>query len=454
MDVDVETDLEVVEREEEEGTDQAAKPFILGTDELPEGCVLEPDESTYIMRHELQLPGSCFSFDILRDDLGDERQRLPTSAYIVAGSQAELSGHSKIFIAKLSSLHRTQIEDSDEEDEEDYEALDEDPIIEQHSISHIGAVNRVRAQRLATPTLPPVSQPYYAASFSDTGKVHIYNVRPLIESLDVPGYDPGRYNQNAVFTIDSHKTEGYAMDWNAPSSSSLCLLTGDNDSKIYLTTGANADFRPSLAPFCSHESSVEDIQWSPSEITVFASCSTDRSIRIWDLRHRARQSVASISGAHSSDINVISWNRLTSYLLLSGGDHGEIKAWDLRNIRETQYVHTSSLGTIPLQNYPSSRAQVARFDWHKSHITAIEWNPNDDSAFAASGDDHRITLWDLAVEQDEDLVASDDLSGYPPQLLFDHHQEQVKEMHWHPQIPGVIISAGVSALNVFKTISI
>ena len=53
-----------------------------------------------------------------------------------------------------------------------------------------------------------------------------------------------------------------------------------------------------------HEASVEDIQWSPTEGNVFASCSVDRTIRIWDSRvHTAPQLTVT---AHASDVNVIS----------------------------------------------------------------------------------------------------------------------------------------------------
>lgn len=418
------------------GVEEIATPFILGVDSISEGDTLEADDSAYVMRHALKIGWSCLSFDILRDNLGDERQRLPTTAYVVAGSQADRPENNTVSVFKLSSLHRTQThEDSDDSDDSDDEALDEDPVVEQQAIPHMGTVNRVRAQRLSTPVLPSVTQPYYTAVWSDIGKVSIYNVRPLIEALDVPGYNLDKRScQHPCFTIDSHGVEGYAMDWNSPTASSLSLITGDNDSNIYLTTTGNADFRTFPKPFQSHESSVEDLQWSPTEITVFASCSSDRTIRMWDIRSKARQSVTSIDAAHDSDVNVISWNRSASYLLVSGDDEGQVKVWDLRNIKQSQ-------------------AQVARFDWHKGPITSIEWHPTDDSVFTASSDDHQVTLWDLAVEQDEDTMASNDVPNLPPQLLFPHYQENAKEVHWHPQIPGAIISTGIDSLNVFKTIA-
>ena len=240
------------------------------------------------------------------------------------------------------------VEDSEDEDEDDDEIIDEDPIVETKSVPHMGGVNRVRAQPLPPSTpLPPVSQPYYVASWADTGKVHIWDVRPLIEALDTPGYPIPKARTSPVFTITSHgRAEGFALDWAASGGanpSALRLLTGDVHSQIYLTTTTPSGFNALAQPFTSHTSSVEDLQWSPSEPTVFASCSADQSVQIWDARSRGRKSITSIERAHPSDVNVISWNRTSAYLLLSGGDEGGINVWDLRNVSKKGYELASLL---------------------------------------------------------------------------------------------------------------
>ncbi|KAH7930508.1 WD40 repeat-like protein [Leucogyrophana mollusca] len=440
----------------EESDEQPPAPdvFIPGTHVLGKDEILEPDDSVYIMRHSMNVTWPCLSFDVLRDNLGDERQRYPATAYLVSGTQAALASKNELSVYKMSSLHRTQKDgdNSDSEDDDDDDDLDEDAILEHRSVPHNGGVNRVRVQPLPpSAPLPPVSQPYYAASWADTGKVHIWDIRPLIESLDVPGYswDKSRTNKPA-FTISSHgRAEGFAMDWASSgesSPSSLRLLTGDIHSKIYLTTSTPSGFNALSQPFISHTSSIEDIQWSPSQPTVFASCSADRSVQIWDVRSRGRQSATGIDPAHESDVNVISWNRKTSYLLLSGGDEGGIKVWDLRNV-------TKKGAAAP--------PPVASFTWHHAPITSIEWHPTEDSIFAASGADDQVTLWDLGVEEDDEEVGAsmnDTPEGgreVPPQLLFVHQgQKDVKEVHWHPQIPGTVISTALDGFNVFKTISV
>jgi ribosome assembly protein RRB1 len=365
MEVDV---LPAVEENDEQPAQK--QTFIPGRHVLQKDEILEPDDSVYEMRHTMNVNWPCLSFDVLKDSLGDERRKYPATAYIVAGTQADVAKNNELSVYKMSSLHRTQKDagvlyplfssmniclmtlvpvsfgfsdnsDSDSDDDDDGDNLDEDAVLEYRSVPHMGGVNRVRAQPFGSSPLPPDSQPYHVATWAETGKVHIWDVRPLIESLDTPGYVPDKKRTNSpVFTVSAHgRAEGFAMDWassggDASNNSSLRLLTGDIHSKIYLTTAAQSGFMTMSSPFTSHTSSVEDIQWSPAEATVFASCSADRSIQIWDVRVKSRKSALSIMPAHDSDVNVISWNRGTTYLLLSGGDDGSIRTWDLRNVKE------------------------------------------------------------------------------------------------------------------------
>lgn len=113
----------------------------------------------------------------------------------------------------------------------------------------------------------------------------------------------------------------------------------------------------------------------------------------------------------------------------------------------------------PCRSTGSDPTPVASFNWHQAPVTSIEWHPTEDSLFAASGADDQVTLWDLAVEQDDDEM-TDGAGGpseqdVPPQLLFVHQgQKDVKEVHWHPQIPGALISTALDGFNIFKTISV
>ena len=89
-------------------------------------------------------------------------------------------------------------------------------------------------------------------------------------------------------------------------------------------------------------------------------------------------------------------------------------------------------------------------------MTSVEWHPTDSTVFAASGSDDQLTLWDLAVERDTEMAgASDPEPEVPPQLLFIHQgQTDIKELHWHSQLTGVIISTAHTGFNIFRTISV
>ncbi|PVG01860.1 WD40 repeat-like protein [Serendipita vermifera] len=454
MDVDVQPAPE--DEDQDPKSDQKIKTFIPGRHVLSNGEILEPDQSAYEMLHRMNVAWPCLSFDVLRDGLGEERRKYPATAFVVTGTQADQAKNNEIIVMKMGSLHKTQNDDgnSDSDEEEDEGDLDEDAVLEHRSISHFGGINRIRAQPFPSTLThqPPTSQPYHIATWAETGKVNIYDIRPHLQSFESGTPLPSSTSTKPLHSISNHgKMEGFAMDWATslhPSTgavSGLRLLTGDIASKIYLTMSTKTGFTTSSNPFTSHTSSIEDLQWSPSEGTVFASCSADRSIRIWDARTKEKKSVMAVEAAHESDVNVISWNKVASaaHLIVSGGDEGNLRVWDLRSL---------TMGN-------QKRSPVASFNWHKAPITSVEWHPTDESAFVASGADDQITIWDLSVEEDdEEMGASSQepaMKDVPSQLLFVHQgQKDIKEVHWHPQIPGAVISTARDGFNIFKTISI
>ncbi|KAF5743049.1 hypothetical protein HS088_TW09G01111 [Tripterygium wilfordii] len=356
-----------------------------GVDKLEEGEELQCDPSAYNSLHAFHIGWPCLSFDIVRDSLGLVRTAFPHTAYFVAGTQAEKASWNAIGIFKVS-------------------------IFLLRKVAHEGCVNRIRAM---------VQSPHICASWADTGHVQIWDLSShlnvLAESEKEVSLEGSSISNQKPLMKFGHKDEGYAIDWSplVPGR----LVSGDCKSNIHLwepTSGAS--WNVDATPFSGHAASVEDLQWSPTEADVFASCSVDGNITIWDTR--LGKSPAVSFKAHKADVNVIAWNRLASCMLASGSDDGTFSIRDLRLLKEGEPV-------------------VAQ---------------------AVSSSDNQLTIWDLSLEKDEEeeaefkaktkeqVNAPEDL---PPQLLFVHQgQTDLKELHWHPQIPGMIVSTGGDGFNI------
>lgn len=418
--------------------------FIPGRNQLGKGETLSPDSSAYEMLHTLSTTWPCLSFDIIKDSLGDNRKTYPATMYAVAGTQAESrkARDNELLIMKLSGLSRMDRdhdEDSDEDDDDDDENAE--PILETKSIPLSSTTNRIRAHQVpqTDPLKPPTT---FTATMAENAEVLIHNITPHLFSFDNPGTIISQQQSKPVSTLRMHRTEGYALDW-SPLFPQGKLLTGDNDGKIFLTTCEGGKWTTDNRPFTGHTGSVEDIQWSPTEGNVFASASSDGTVKVWDTHSKSRNPRISIK-VSDTDVNVISWSQQNPCLLATGADDGVWSCWDLRH-----WKPSSRHAAAP------TLAPVASFTFHKEQITSIEWHPTDDSIVAVAAGDDTLTLWDLAVELNpEESQHTADVKDVPQQLLFVHYMEMVKECHWHPQIPGCVMGTGGGGFGVFKTISV
>jgi len=80
--------------------------YIPSRHKLAKDEILEPDSSAYHMLHRMNVKWPCLSFDLLTDDLGDERRSYPHTVYMVAGTQAQRPKDNEILVMKLSGLHK------------------------------------------------------------------------------------------------------------------------------------------------------------------------------------------------------------------------------------------------------------------------------------------------------------------------------------------------------------
>jgi ribosome assembly protein RRB1 len=428
------------EGSEEEGADmeviQSWNP--LSGQPLEDGQTLEMDPTAYKMYHALTPDWPALSFDFIRDDLGEARTRFPHSLIAAIGTQADRPDQNQLTILKMSDLARMHVEtdddilgeeynpdkedDSDEDDDSDDE-VELDPIIEHFSIPHYGGVNRVRC-------MPQQSN--IVATWSDAGKVHLFNVESILQRFNMGEgkavASPHDIPKKPFYSYDQHGSEGYALDWSPVRKGGLA--TGDCTGNIHLW-----DPRPEGGYAVSRfyeaidtPRSVEDLQWSPSEETVLASAECGGYVRIFDSRAPQRAMLSHKIHKESADVNVLSWNRLVTNLIATGGDDGALSVWDLR--------HFSGEAVKPL----------ARFTPHKTPITSVTWHPTDESMLAATDDDGAY-IYDLSVEEDETSAGQLDV---PPQLLFVHcGSQQFKEVHWHPQITSCLMTTALTGFSAF-----
>lgn len=138
--MDIETaQMQIPEQDDDE---EANLKVYLPGEKLEEGEVLVPDNSAYELLHTMNVEWPCLSFDVLRDNMGPSRSsvsfchiclvkililtfslssphhyltQFPATTYVVAGSQAVKPIDNKIYIMKMSQLHKTKFDDDGKE---------------------------------------------------------------------------------------------------------------------------------------------------------------------------------------------------------------------------------------------------------------------------------------------------------------------------------------------------
>ncbi|KAK9109831.1 hypothetical protein Sjap_017891 [Stephania japonica] len=339
-----------------------------GVDKLEEGEELQCDPSAYNSLHAFHIGWPCLSFDILRDQLGLIRTGFPQTVYCIAGTQAEKAPWNYIGVFKLSKISgkrrdlvpKRHVDGGDGDDDMDSESSSDDeeeggegesqpPVLQLHKVAHEGGVNRIRAM---------AQNPHICASWADTGHVQIWDLSADLNALaeseaEVSTGGSTLLSRAPLIKFGGHKDEGYALDWSPLVSGRL--LSGDCKNCINLwEPSSSATWNVDPCPFIGHTASVEDLQWSPTELDVFASALLMALLQFGMLEE----------GNHLL--------LLASCMIASGSDDGAFSIHDLRQIQSTRVdaiQHGSGHGIrVDMSNLSSYAADLRNGRERDTHL--------------------------------------------------------------------------------------
>lgn len=440
------------------------------------GEQLEYSNKAYDSFFQLRTEYPFLSFDVVMDTEGSNRAKYPLSMLLVCGSQADEASKNHLALLRIRNICRTkhdvlsdedsedsfiggdQEEGGSDEDDDAEEVNDGEPMVDHRLIRHHGSANRVRVSPFAT-----FGGSQYVAVWSDAGHVQVFDIdsdaRALVDFANWSKEESAAWKDkkpvsskqsNAALRFctpsSSHKVEGYGLAWSALKQN--VFASGDCYGSLYLWQPSD-DGRwkafASSAPNCESPS-IEEINFSPTQPDVLLTARAEGVVEVWDSRDM--RSAKLQWQADTSDINVADWNRAkqASHLLVTGAESGAVAVWDLR---KTAAGGSNGAKVEPIQNLV----------WHKKRITSVEFSRHNESVLQVTSDDGQCTLWDLSLERDPseeqemvgELFGRSDLTGIPDPLMFQHQGLHLpKEAHWHPQIPGMVVTTDYNGLQMFK----
>ena len=199
-----------------------------------------------------------------------KNDRFPMTTYFVAGSQAEKKSDNKIYVMKWTDMHKTVNQDDDVSDSDEENDKYQEPTLRYESVPHKGSINRIRSM-YGTPIV---------ATWNEDGELGIYNVSEAFRELDAPvvaGKKQQKTFAGCKIASWKHKAEGYALDWSPKTFGRLAA--GTCDAQLWLYQSADeycSQFvKETQVGLQGHKESIEDIQWSPTQDHVLATCSVD-----------------------------------------------------------------------------------------------------------------------------------------------------------------------------------
>ena len=122
--------------------------------------------------------------------------------------------------------------------------------------------------------------------------------------------------------------EAEALAWNPHAPSWLFVSTDDGSVCAFDTAAPRAGGAPTFT-WRPHQKATAGIAFSPGVPGLVATCSTDRSIKVWDVQPGAEPRQLAEKGMGVGDLYGVAFHPSSPFLLVTGGSTGTCAIWEM-----------------------------------------------------------------------------------------------------------------------------
>eukprot|EP00804_Cyclotella_cryptica_P018314 CCRYP_017975-RB/>CCRYP_017975-RB protein AED:0.05 eAED:0.05 QI:110/1/1/1/1/0.83/6/1896/479 len=182
-----------------------------------------------------------------------------------------------------------------------------------------------------------------------------------------------------------------ALKFNPHEDSRHLLASGGGTGHVLILDLENPSipnvYSPSSEP-SSQNATITQTAWNSQVHHILASSSASGTVVVWDLRQK--KPWCEIRCESSSGVADIAWNPTQGLHMMSAGENGGLKLWDLR-----------ASTTMPLTS----------LEGHPGGVLSLDWCPHDDTLLLSCGKDNRTLLWDLYSLQPIAEIPNEESAG-------------------------------------------
>jgi len=243
-----------------------------------------------------------------------------------------------------------------------------------------------------------------------------------------------------------HSREAFSVDWSNVDKTIFASSSWDGLVKIWTPE------RPaSIQTVAAHQSCVYQALFSPHAPNIISSCSSDGSIKIFDLRTTGSapppppsavpsavppapppgSSVPSIViPAHpAAEVLSIDWNKYRPWVLVSGSTDKTAKVWDARSVKSG-----------PSGPQIAGNCEIS-LHGHEYAVRKVQWSPHRSDLVASASYDMTCRVWSTTPS-----------AMQPPlRTIYDKHTEFVTGCAWGLYEEGLLASCSWDhSLHLFR----